>query len=303
MTMIRHAIPVAVLLALTLPLSGCAVDAMPAAKQPTQGVPSASASSPRTTTASESSLPEPSETAADRAPAMKGWNHQEISQATLETAGGTRWYFAHMSVGGNVLKGVKALYEAEGLEAPEQVYLDKGGLLPEGGGFVASSHIGRNGHPLDKLSNFDAALRGGLADDIDVAVLKFCYADVWSRGDDPDHLFKEYQRVLGGLERDYPDVTFLYATVPLKAEAPADNAARTRYNELVRAKYAKTGRLWDIAAVESTTLEGEQISGIFDGEPYQALYPGYTRDGAHLYDLGAEVAAAPLLELIAKSTR
>jgi hypothetical protein len=295
--------PVAVLLALALPLSGCAMDATSATSAPAESAPSASAYAPRTDKSSQSFAPDPQGSTAGKAHDNPAWKHRKISEASLQTAAGARWFFAHQSVGGNVLKGVNALYKADGLEPPNQINLDVGVVLPTGGGFIADTHIGRNGHPFEKLADFDATLRGGLADNIDVAVLKFCYADVRSGRVDVDQLFQEYRRVLSALERDYPKVTFLYATVPLKADTPADNVARTHFNELVRAEYARTGRLWDIATIESTTPDGQQIGSVFNGEPYQALYPDYTRDGGHLYEMGTQVAAAPLLELIAKAVK
>lgn len=288
---------VALLLGLALCLAGCAADATPVTKPAQTSTDETRGSTPRSTSSATRT------SAAPDVQPRAAWRHREVSVATLQTASRARWFFAHQSIGGNVLKGVKALYKANSLPTPAQVSLDQNGAIPSGGGFIAETHIGRNGHPFEKLADFDATLRAGLVGNVDVAVLKFCYADIRSGRVDVDQLFQEYRRIISGLERDYPKVTFIYATAALKADTPADNVARSRFNGLVRAEYAKSGRLWDLAAIESTTPDGEQVGGMFEGQTYEALYPGFTRDGGHLYDIGTEVAAAPLLELIAKALR
>lgn len=66
------------------------------------------------------------------------------------------------------------------------------------------------------------------------------------------------------LERDYPNVTFLYATEPPITAGDSDapnNIPRAVFNQLVRAQYAGTGRLWDVAAIESSTLDGRLVTG------------------------------------------
>jgi hypothetical protein len=238
----------------------------------------------------------------DVAAATVAWAHRGISAQDLADSTRARWFFGHQSVGGNVLKGVDALYKEHDLGKARQVDLTDGGSLPATGGLVAHAHVGRNGHPLEKLADFDEIMRSGVAAQVDAAVLKFCYADVREGRVDIVGLFDEYRRVMTDLERDFPDVMFVYATVPLKEDTAADNVLRTQLNAMIRTEFAETGRLWDIAAIESTTPEGEPVGGTHDGRPYQALHAGFTRDGGHLYTPGTEAAAAPLLELVAQAT-
>ncbi len=227
-----------------------------------------------------------------------------ITGEQLSRSAGARLYFGHMSVGFNILDGVAALYSEKGVAAPALLGVDLGDAvqaLPEGG-VVLHSEIGVNGDPLGKLANFDAALRSGLAGDVDVAVLKFCYVDVRATTD-VEALFAAYSATMEALERDYPEVTFLYTTVPLTVPEPGlkgavkavlgrtDNPARERYNALVRAKYSATGRLFDIAATEATAPDGTRSA---------ALYPGYASDGAHLNASGSALVAAELLRLVAR---
>ena len=80
-----------------------------------------------------------------------------------------------------------------------------------------------------------------------------------------------------------------------------DNVVRPKYNELVRKAYGDTGRLVDVAEMESTTPTGARVSGESDGDPYYALYEGYAADPGHLNDLGARVVAAGLLDVIGQN--
>jgi len=215
-----------------------------------------------------------------------------------------RVFFGHMSVGANVLTGMESLYAAKGSDDLHLVEFSRSDPLPAvAGGAILHTWIGENGDPVGKLRNFDAVLRSGLADQVDVAILKFCYVDV-TRDTDVDALFAQYRTTLDGLERDYPKVRFLHATAPLTV-APSgirekalallgqdDNHVRARYNALVRAAYPPD-RLFDIAAVEATAPEGTAPDG---GTP--ALYRSYTTDGGHLNEPASALAAAAMVRLL-----
>lgn len=225
-----------------------------------------------------------------------------ITEEQLRKSAGARLYFGHMSVGYNILDGVAGLYSGKGVAAPELRSITPGdSVQAPNGGVVLHSEIGVNGEPLGKLANFDEALRSGLAQQVDTAVLKFCYVDIRANTD-VEALFGAYSSTMEALERDYPEVTFLYTTVPLTVPEPGlkgalkavlgrtDNPARERYNALVRERYSATGRLFDIAAVEATAPDGKRSA---------ALYPGYASDGAHLNASGSGLVAAELLRLVA----
>jgi hypothetical protein len=79
---------------------------------------------------------------------------------------------------------------------------------------------------------------------------------------------------------------------------PADNVARERLNALTRQECG-ADRLFDLAAIESTTRDGTRMSGRYRGCEYYALYPGYAADAGHLNAEGSAVSAAVLLGLIA----
>lgn len=228
-----------------------------------------------------------------------------ITSGELERAAATRTFFGHMSVGWNVLSGIQDIYSTKGLPPPAITQIQLGAAapeLPDGTGVILHTEIGVNGDPLGKLANFAAAIRGGLGKKVDVAVLKFCFTDITNHTD-VDAVFAAYRNTMDALQKEYPQVRFVHATVPL-AIAPSgiranlrallkgdDNAARLRYNELVRETYGSDD-LFDIAAVESTAPDGSRLT---------SLYPGYSSDGEHLNATGSALAAAQFLRVIAQA--
>jgi hypothetical protein len=234
-----------------------------------------------------------------------------VSAQELSEAARRRVFFGHMSVGANILDGMETLYRTFSSEELQVVEFTRSSPPPDvAGGVILHTAIGENGDPVGKLRNFDEVLRSGLADQVDVAILKFCYVDV-TRGTDVEALFAQYRTTLDGLQRDYPKVRFLHATVPLtvapsglKEKALAflgqdDNLVRERYNALLRAAYPPD-RVFDIAAVEATPPDGAAPTGA--GTP--ALYRGYTTDGGHLNEPASALVAAAMVSLLsAKAVR
>ena len=137
-------------------------------------------------------------------------------------------------------------------------------------------------------------------------MLKFCYADIRQGTNDPVEVFEEYKRTLDALESRYPDVVFIHATEPIvQAEGSngdgPNNIQRAVFNELMRDTYGD-GRLWDVAAIQATTLDGRVVQGTHQGQTYHALNPEFASgDGRHINDAGARAIAGPLLELIAEA--
>jgi hypothetical protein len=228
---------------------------------------------------------------------------QTVTPDELGAAAGQRVFIGHMSIGWNLLDGIDRLYAARDVAEPDVVQVSLGDpapRLPAGRGAVVHAEIGTNGDPLGKLANFDEAMRTGLADEVDVAMVKLCFTDVTAKTD-VDAVFAAYRTTLDTLQRDYPDVRFVHATVPLTA-APSgikqhlkvllrgdDNAARERFNALVREAYAGED-LFDIAAVESTTSDGTRLA---------TLAPGWAdADREHLNPAGSTVLAARFLDLL-----
>jgi hypothetical protein len=239
-----------------------------------------------------------------------------ITTGDLTAVAGTRVFFGHQSVGMNVLDGVSGVYANHGVSAPP---IEQGRAEADpNGGFIAHQFIGENEKPLLKIEDFDRAMRGGMGRQVDVALMKFCYIDI-TTGTDVDALFARYRDTMAALERDFPDVTFVYVTVPLTTEpgllsklktrlggsdrfGQAENLARERLNALIRHEYAGP-HLFDLAAIESTKPDGTRISGRYDHQEYFALYDGYASDLGHLNAVGSEIAATAFLKAIAQASR
>lgn len=229
----------------------------------------------------------------------------------VRAVAGARVFFAHQSVGVNILDGLADVYQAHGLPAPRTVQPGEAG--PEDR--LIEVRIGENGDGLGKIEAFDALLRDGLAEDLDVAILKLCYTDI-REGEDVGRLFRAYTDTLTALEQDYPEVTFVAATVPLQVKrgplgkvkawlgkpdrlGPEHNTTREQFNALVRAEYAGTGHLFDVASIESTSPDGNRKAGKHDGELYYSLDKAYASDSGHLNATGAAAVAEGFVAAVA----
>jgi hypothetical protein len=234
-----------------------------------------------------------------------------VSKTQLDTFAQTRTFFGHQSVGGNILSGVPRLYEDAGLAPPAVVETR---YAPGGRGFLAHTHIGNNGDPVGKINDFTAVLDGGMADAVDVAVLKLCYVDI-TQTTDVDAIFAAYSSAIDRLAKTHPNLRLVYTTVPLTTEPslkrrikalltgqpptdPADNVARERYNTLVRERYSASGRLFDIALVESTTASAKRTTGEHEGRIYYALDRDLAADPGHLNETGSERAAEEFIRVV-----
>lgn len=211
-----------------------------------------------------------------------------ITTEGLTEASRAKVFFGHQSVGANVLSGVPGVYASQDLDAPPIVSGTPGNV---DGGFIAEKSIGTNGNPVSKIADFDRIMRGGMGEKVDVALMKFCYIDV-TANTDVSSLFASYRDNMAALQKDFPNITFVHTTVPLTTDSSADNAAREKLNGLIRGSYS--GRVFDLAAAESTRPDGTKVSG---------LYSGYASDPGHLNAAGSAVAASAFLEAIARASR
>lgn len=239
----------------------------------------------------------------------------DITADDLAKVPRTKVFFGHQSVGMNVLDGVSGVYAERGMAAPT---IRQGGTQPgKDGGFVDHVFIGENEKPLLKIQDFDAKMRSGIGQQVDVALMKLCYVDVTS-DIDVDALFVTYREAVAVLEQDFPRIAFVHVTVPLMTEqgqlsklksrltgssryGPAENAARERLNALIRREYGGD-HLFDLAAIESTAPDGSRAIGTYKGQQYYRLYDGYASDSGHLNGEGARAAAIGWLKAIAQAS-
>lgn len=232
---------------------------------------------------------------ADPAPAPSAWGDGSaaVTDAQLERAANTPVLFGHQSVGGNILDGMLGLYAERGVAQPH--VLEWPSTHPDGG-FLTHAYIGENGDPIGKIADFAEHVR--TTPGLDVAVMKLCFVDIVD-GTDVTAVFHRYRDTMAALEAQHPDVTLLYTTVPLTVGTSGDNATRQRLNALIRQQFGATGRLFDIAALESTRPDGSRVTG--NGGTQLMLHPDYASDDGHLNDRGAKRVAAGFARLIASA--
>lgn len=236
------------------------------------------------------------------------------SQAQLADVAKLRIFFGHQSVGQNIIEAIPNIYAAQ--DVPGPTIVQSSAPIEMSGGYLQHAFVGTNGDPLSKISDFDRIMRSGIAGRVEVAAMKFCYID-FNEDTDVDQVFSHYQDTIERLSGDYPNVTFMYITVPLTTERslvtrtkarlglsdfnpPADNVVRERFNQKVRAEYSGTGRLFDIAAAQSSS-GGIRTLRIYDGADYYSMESALASDLGHLNQTGATVIGSAFLEAIAQA--
>jgi hypothetical protein len=223
------------------------------------------------------------------------------ARAGLLSLAGRRVYFAHQSVGANVLEGLGLLAAASGVPLRIAETRDAGGVPT---GTFAHGLIGENGNPRLKLEAFEQALTSGPARDVDIR------ADT-----DAAALFAAYQATLDRLRARRPEVTFVHVTVPLTrlpgglkaslkrllgrpSQELLENARRDEYNTLLRRAYAGKQPIFDLARVEAERPDGAAEAADWKGRAVPALAAEYTDDGGHLNRLGQARAARELVAVL-----
>ena len=235
----------------------------------------------------------------------------ELSESSLERVRALRFYFGHQSVGKNILDGLQTLASENAAYRLNIVASDAPEKMT--GPLFAHFRVGANMTPDSKIESFREHLfRSGKG--VDVAFFKFCYLDVGA-DTDGEALFQKYQKSINDLRKQFPNVTFVHVTIPVKiidggvkgmvkrvlgkSTGEEANINRTRYNDLLRKEYSGKEPLFDLAAVESTTPEGLRVKGEKNGARYEALHPAYSDDGEHLNRDGSKRAAMALLRTLA----
>lgn len=229
----------------------------------------------------------------------------------LEHVAQRRIFFAHQSVGENLLEGIRQLSAMTGV--PIRVV-----ETPMASGVPSATFghtfIAKNGEPFLKLQNFKHAL-GQQPSGIDIALMKFCFVD-FDRNTDVKALFARYRATIDDLRAKNPGTTFVHVTAPLTevkdglkarmklvlGRAPdetIENVRREEYNALLRQTYGGREPIFDLARVESTTPEGAVMTVEWRGSVAPVMVPAYTDDGGHLNSVGKLRAARELIAVLA----
>jgi len=237
----------------------------------------------------------------------------KLNPADIKKLASKKIYFGHMSVGYNIIDGLKAILPANsGLNIIENSD-PKDFSKP----VFAHSQIGENCKPEMKIANFVKKMDAGLGNKADIAFFKFCYVDVVATTD-VVKLFDEYKIAMDGLVKKYPKTSFIHITVPVTTEDQsfkrklkdyikaiigrqvsdhiADNIKRMEFNKLIRKEY-KTS-VFDLAEIESTD-DAPNVTLSRNGNlSHNVLQKKYTFDDGHLnIDGGKKVASQLIITL------
>ena len=221
---------------------------------------------------------------------------------------GLRVFFAHQSVGDNILDGVREI-------APEVTIVHGESRRREPG--IVETLVGENGSPASKLAHFSRAMRA-MGGDTDVAMMKFCYIDVSAATDVPA-LERSYSDTMDALQVAYRHTRFVHVTIPLTVTGTgpgatvrrwldrpvwgeAENRNRGVFNDWLRSRYAGAP-IFNLAAIESSTPAGGGVTFRLDGRSYWKLNASYSDDGRHLGRQGRHIAAAAFLTLLDRLAR
>jgi len=240
---------------------------------------------------------------------------KDVPAATWEKLAKKKIYFAHQSVGFNIMEGIQDVVD----ENPE-IKLHIVETADESdfkAGLIAHSRIGKNLHPDTKINEFVTFINRGIGKKADAAALKFCYVDINAKTD-VNKLFSDYDHAIAQLKKKYPDMIIIHFTDPLTVTKTTwktwlkklfrkkniweydDNIKRNEYNELLRKKYEGREPILDIAEIESTYPDGTRCTFEKEGKTYYAMVPEYSIDGGHLNNLGRKKVAEQFLILLAR---
>jgi len=230
-----------------------------------------------------------------------------------------RTFFAHQSVGADILAGIEQLgrdapYVARVLDLAQA----QADIEPDltHSPLIIHERIGTNREPLTKIAGFRAVLAANPRLQIDVALLKFCYVDIASQAD-AESLWRHYETAIEELATVHASMHLVHCTVPLRSlpEGPyawlrralghrhpaiAANRARDWFNRKLRERFGGH-RLFDLAALESRRANGKPCELIDAGTRVPSLAREWTYDGGHLNERGRTIAAAAFLEFLQTS--
>jgi len=220
-------------------------------------------------------------------------------------------FFAHQSVGANILQGVEELAAEDGV--PHLRVVRSSSPQAVDGPAIVETPIGTNGDPSSKARGFSAAMEQGFGSAGGIAMYKYCYLD-FSPSTDVQAVFSEHRGVVDRLRAAHPGVTIVHVTAPLTtSESPARalvkrllgkpgvvaaNQKRNEFNALVRETYGSREPVFDLGAIESTRPDGTRSYERMGRDTVYTLASEYTDDGGHLNRLGRRVAATRLLQLL-----
>lgn len=223
--------------------------------------------------------------------------------------------FGHMSVGEDVIAGVRELGRGDG-EPGVAVFPLKNTEVPSQPGLWHLT-LGHNADPVAKIRRFEEIAKGFQNSPPDAVMMKLCYVDIVAASD-LERIQRAYRDMVKTVEGVLPRTRVLHVTTPLEA-APVgkaklrraiggligragpvrDNGQREAYNKWLRREYGSSGTVLDLAQMESNGAQGSCVAR-FDSE-VPMMYSTYTDDGGHLNRTGRKVVASAFLMALSQA--
>lgn len=219
----------------------------------------------------------------------------ELTAQKLTAVKSKRILFGHQSVGGNMVSGISSLYSSYGVSPIQQI--GTGQINSVSGGFFADFYVGENYDPLGKIADFNTTVRQ-YSSRLDIAFFKLCYVDI-NGSTNVQAIFNSYKTTMDQLVSDFPNIKFVFSTGALDWWDPSAALKREQLNNLIRQEYGSTGRLFDLAKIESTRPDGTRVSGTQSGQTYYQIWDDYSDDGGHLNSTGIRLVDTALFNLLA----
>jgi len=236
-------------------------------------------------------------------PVMNPINTTHMTAQLWNILEGKRIFFGHQSVGYNLVRGIERRVGRDSI--PYKIIDSKKPADFNGAAFYHAP-VGKNVEPKTKIDEFVALMDGGMAQKVDVAGFKFCYADIRVETDIQE-LLNYYTSKMDYLVAKYPRVKFFHFTVPLtvkprglkgliKKLAYDHNINREKLGKLIETHY-QPDHVFDLARFEAQFPDG-RINTY--GKNRLALIDDFSDDGEHLNAVASDNISEQLLIFLAK---
>jgi len=218
-------------------------------------------------------------------------------QAVVDSVAAQKIFFAHASVGSNIVDGLADLQTADATRYPLTPV--SAGASPPATTVNGAFYEYARGNPdwSEKVSDFEDYVANGWQDDqVDLVMNKFCFIDQAAD-------WTVYRDSMLGLEAAYPHTKFIYWSMPLTTGSDADEVLRANFNQHLREWIATQDNklFFDLADIEAWSPAGVHQLFSYNSAAYERLYTGYSSDGGHLNSSGASRAASGLYSLFGQA--
>lgn len=234
-----------------------------------------------------------------------------VSPATWDALRGKRIYFGHQSVGSNIIAGVEEILKRRPGIGLRVAKADGPDRFAQPG--LIHGPIGKNEDVEAKVRDFEAIVTAPDAAALDMAMMKFCYADL-KTAKDLDAIQLAYDGMVDRVSTSRPTLRLLHLDVPLTGIAPGpkgrikrligrvpivENSLRARFAGSLRDRHPDT--LLSVAEAESKERDGSVASLTNEeDQSFPCLATCLTNDGGHLNEGGSVLVARELLLFLAR---